>query len=156
VVVVAAVATIAALGGGGEHPEPSTIATVNVSRLRPGDVLVTDHFVSLPNQASPAPVFVADTPENVLVALIGRSTHLGCRVQWVHARGYHRFETHPEVAFEDPCGGSLFALNGDCVGGPCPRGLYRLRSTSTGAELRIDLGEIIDGKPRSPDAQLSS
>jgi Rieske Fe-S protein len=148
------VAVIAALSVGTHAGSSSGFVTVDVSGLRPGDVLTTGYTVSVANLKA-APVFITDTPNEGVVALVGRSTHLGCRVAWVHAAGYRRFETHPQVVFEDPCGGSLFALNGECLGGPCPRGLDRLATTRTRSVLRINLREITRGPPREA-AQLSS
>jgi Rieske Fe-S protein len=99
-------------------------------------------------------VFVVDVPREGIIALVGRSTHLGCLVKWVHAADYRRFEQHPEVTFEDPCGGSLFALNGDCLGGPCPRGLDRFSATENGTELSVNVSDVNLGRKRNPTAQL--
>jgi Rieske Fe-S protein len=148
-------AVIAALSVGTHGGSAPGFVTVDVSGLRPGDVLTTDYTVSVANLKA-APVFIADSPNEGFVALVGRSTHLGCRVAWVHDPGYRRFETHPQVVFEDPCGGSLFALDGACLGGPCPRGLDRFAATATRTVLRINLREIRRGQPRDATAQLSS
>lgn len=139
----------------GHRHEASGLVTVKVADLHPGDVLTTRYTTSVADRQH-VPVFVADVPHEGMVALVGISTHLGCRVEWVHAPGYQRFEHHAQVAFEDPCGGSLFALNGDCLGGPCPRGLDRYSATSIGTELRINLNEINLGLNRQPTAVLNS
>jgi len=149
----ATVAVIVAMSMG-THGGASGFVTVDVSGLRSGDVLTTDYTVSVANLKA-APVFIADSPNEGFVALVGRSTHLGCRVAWVHAASYPRFETHLQVVFEDPCGGSLFALDGACIGGPCPRGLDRFATHAIGRRLQVRLDAIIDGPPRDPTAQLN-
>ena len=136
------------LSTGRQHHDSSGVVTLDVGRLRPGDVLTTRYKVSAAGFSRGAPVFVVDIPHEGIAALVGRSTHLGCRVLWVDAAGYRRFEHHPGVAFEDPCGGSLFGLNGACLEGPCPRALDRLSTTTLGTELRINLSEIVSGAPR--------
>lgn len=147
-------AAVVALSKG--HGSPASgVVTVDVPRVRSGDVVSTSYTASVANLHA-APVFVVDVPHEGYVALVGRSTHLGCRVEWVHAAGYRRFENHPDVVFEDPCGGSLFALNGECIGGPCPRGLDRFAVATAGAILRINLRETTTGQPRDPEAQLST
>jgi Rieske Fe-S protein len=129
------------------HAKVIGLVTVEVSSLPTGGVETTPYTVSAVHDA---PVFVVNAPQDGFVALVGRSTHLGCRIKWVHAASYRRFETHASVAFEDPCGGSLFALNGACVGGPCPRALDRLATTRTGRSLRINLHQITRGRARDP------
>ncbi|MDQ1435836.1 MAG: cytochrome b6-f complex iron-sulfur subunit, partial [Actinomycetota bacterium] len=120
------------------------LVTVEVSCLPTGGVETT------PTPSAPYTMRRCSSSQDGFVALVGRSTHLGCRIKWVHAAGYRRFETHASVAFEDPCGGSLFALNGACVGGPCPRALDRLATTRTGRSLRINLHQITRGRARDP------
>ena len=127
-----------------QHHDSSGVVTLDVRELRPGDVLTTRYTVT-----KGARVFVANVPDEGFVALLGRSTHLGCRVAWVHAPGYKRFGRLPGVAFEDPCGGSQFGLNGACLDGPCPRGLDRFKTTGIGSQLRINLSEIESGAPRA-------
>lgn len=144
---------VVSLSTSGRNQNASGLVTVDVAGLHPGEVLTTRYTASVANLHH-TPVFVVDVSHDGIVALVGRSTHLGCRVEWVHAAGYQRFEQHPEVTFEDPCGGSLFALNGDCLGGPCPRGLDRFSATTTGTQLRINLTEVNLGRKRQPTARL--
>ncbi len=158
-VMVITVAAIAATGyavaSGSEHAGRATgIVRVDVARLRPGGVVVTGYRYRTRPDEPGAPVLVAETYRHTYLALIGVSTHLGCRVEWVHASGYRRFEHFPQVAFEDPCGGSLFALDGSCIGGPCPRGLDRIGSSLVDAHLQIDLRDRVPGAPRDPSSQL--
>jgi Rieske Fe-S protein len=132
----------------GQHTQE--VAAVDRARLHPGIVLSTDYTASIGGNP-PAPVFVVDDPKGGVLALVGRSTHLGCRVAWVNRAGYERFEQDPRVAFEDPCGGALFALDGDCIGGPCARGLTRLVTTTAGSQLHIELNRSIPGRARTID-----
>ncbi len=128
----------------GRPPIAARVVTVEVADLRPGEVLETRYKVRVGNLN--APVFVVDVPHEGVLALVGRSTSGGCRVEWVRAPGYRRFESDPRVAFEDPCHGALYALNGDCLGGGCYRGLDRVAATRTGTELRIDLNATHRGR----------
>jgi Rieske Fe-S protein len=150
VAVIATTALVASFSYDGNGTKQRGVAGVDVAGLRPGDVLTTRYTASPTNTETRATVFVVDVPGEGVLALLGRSTHLGCRVEWVHAAGYHRFEQRRDVVFEDPCGGSVFALNGDCVGGPCPRGLDRFSATVGGTQLRIDLTDINPGRTHQP------
>ena len=147
-VLVVATAAVVALSQGNRDRASSGWVAVDVSRLAPGGVETTHYSV-----LDRAPVFVVDVRGAGVLALVGRSPHLGCRVEWVAAPGYTRFEKHAAVAFEDPCGGSVFGLDGACLGGPCPRGLDRLATRRTGERLQVNLDDIITG-PRRQDAQL--
>jgi nitrite reductase/ring-hydroxylating ferredoxin subunit len=98
-----------------------------------------------------APVFLARERDGHLVAFLGRSTHLGCAVALANDPRWPRFKQPPNVAFEDPCGGSTWDLEGDCVAGPCPRGLSTFLVTIKGASVQIDLSRTVAGKPRASD-----
>jgi Rieske Fe-S protein len=67
---------------------------------------------------------------------------------WVGNPKYQRFTSSPEVAFEDPCGGSVFALDGSWVGGPAPRALdhYPVRVVGDTAQVRVS--QLIMGHTR--------
>jgi hypothetical protein len=52
------------------------------------------------------------------------------------------------MEFQDPCGGSVFALDGDCIGGPCPRNLDRCRVNLRDHVAEIDVNELLKGSPR--------
>jgi Rieske Fe-S protein len=84
------------------------------------------------------------------MAFLGVSTHLGCRLlapgdPW-YGEGFTR--TSLRYLFEDPCGGSVYALNGDCTGGPCPRGLDRYGVKNVDGNAEIDLKHLMAGPPR--------
>ena len=165
VALVAGVTVIVSLSTheGAEHA--SGVVTVDAARLHPGDVLAPRFTVQAKNSKEYSYfVFVADVPHQGIIALLGRSTALGCRVTWVNAAGYQRgvvprarrwYQQHPEIVCEDPCQGGLWALNGDCLGGNCPRGLARFPATLTGTALRINLNAINLGRKRQPTAQLA-
>jgi Rieske Fe-S protein len=74
------------------------------------------------------------TPELNVVS--NHCTHLGCPVRWIEEKG--------EILC--PCHGGIYDINGDYVGGPPPRGLYRYTF-----EIREDGGIYVkhefDGKP---------
>ena len=127
----------------------SAETTVNISGLRRGHVIPVE--VSLPDaKHTKARVFVVRPPDRPVTALLGISTHLGCRLWWRGdpTRG-HWFETlRPEVEFEDPCGGSHFALDGVCIGGPCPRGLDRYQIKIVDDTAEFDLHHLVIGPPR--------
>jgi len=102
----------------------------------------------LPARATP--VFVVHLPHDGIAAYLGRSTHLGCRLEWVGDPKYQQFTGLPHVAFEDPCGGSAFALDGSWIGGPAPRALdhYPVHVVDDTAEIHVH--RLILGASRFP------
>ena len=60
-------------------------------------------------------VWIARNKEGIY-AVVAVCTHLGCTPNWFPA----------EVRFKCPCHGSNYNLEGDVVGGPAPRPLWRL------------------------------
>jgi Rieske Fe-S protein len=122
--------------------------TVNVSDLSPGKVMPLE--ASLPGQPKwSRRIFVVHLPSDGFTAFLARSTHLGCRL-WFRGdphfgEGLFRMRG---IAFQDPCGGSTFALNGDCIGGPCPRGLDRYRVDVRDDTAEIDIKHLLKGPPR--------
>ena len=122
--------------------------TVDVSGLHPGQVVPVD--VTLPDADQPkARVFVVHPSGRPVMALLGISTHLGCRLLF---RGDPRFGEGftglDRFAFEDPCGGSTFTLDGRCVGGPCPRDLDRYEVRLVDHTATFDLHDLVRGPPR--------
>jgi Rieske Fe-S protein len=63
---------------------------------------------------------------NSLNVLSNSCAHLGCPVRWLIVEGKGEFLC--------PCHGGLYDINGDYVGGPPPRGMYRYAQT----EVRED------------------
>jgi Rieske Fe-S protein len=124
------------------------IVEVDISGLRPG--AVTPVETSLPGQPKwSRRVFLVHTRDDGVAAFLARSTHLGCRL-WF--RGDPTFgeglSTERGIEFQDPCGGSVFALNGDCIGGPCPRGLDHYRVEVRDSTAEIDLNHLLKGASR--------
>ena len=146
VAVVAAGAVLALWGGG---PHRAGIVTTSVADLAVGHSKAIT--VALPDRDhDDAHVFlVRPAPDDVL-ALLAVSTHKGCRVFAPDdADGPHFIVRHSSrLYFEDPCGGSIFALDGDCTGGPCPRGLDRYAVKVRGDEAEVDLRHLIKGPAR--------
>jgi Rieske Fe-S protein len=142
------IVTLLALRGSGSSGIAAGGVTIDVSGLRPGHVIPVE--VSLPNaKHAKAPVFVVRKGGSPVMALLGISTHLGCRLLWPGDPTYGAgFTSRSEVEFEDPCGGSVFALDGACIGGPCPRGLDRYRVTVVDHKAEIDLKHLLTGPPR--------
>jgi nitrite reductase/ring-hydroxylating ferredoxin subunit len=124
------------------------IIAVDISSLSPGNAMPVAAL--LPGQPKwSRRVFVVRLRGDGVKAFLGRSTHLGCRL-WF--RGDPRFGqglfNERGIAFQDPCGGSVFALNGDCVGGPCPRALDRYRVDIRDDTAEINLNHLLKGPSR--------
>jgi Rieske Fe-S protein len=58
------------------------------------------------------------------------------------------FSGKDDIAFEDPCGGSTFALDGRCIGGPCPRDLDRYAVKLVDHTATFDLHKLQRGPLR--------
>jgi len=140
---------------GCSRPPDRYVHAGSLATLREGHVRTVElrsFFDRELNEHRTIPVFVVRNGVNVL-ALLGRSTHLGCRVEDIarpRGEGSFAFVKHAEARFADPCGGSAWDLNGTCLEGPCPRGLDRL-STSVDQRGRIviDRESLQRGPPRT-------
>jgi hypothetical protein len=109
----------------------------------PADVLVDG------KRYSRVELLVAREGSGALHAFWSRSTHLGCRVVRVaDATGELRASVVPGAAFVDPCGGSTWAIDGVCIGGPCPRGLDGFRIVERDGNVYADLTAFVHGAPR--------
>jgi nitrite reductase/ring-hydroxylating ferredoxin subunit len=144
--VFAGVAAIVALQG--SRSATAGVVDVDIARLDPGKVMPLE--TTLPGQPKwSRRVFVVHQSGDGVAAFLGRSTHLGCRL-WF--RGDPRFGeglfTERGVAFYDPCGGSTYALDGACIGGPCPRGLDHYRVDVRDGTAEINVTRLIKGRPR--------
>ena len=136
--VIISIVAIGAVAAVRDRDTPSSqrgVLSVDVSELRSGHVLTIKPF--LPRRSTP--IFVVHLRGDGIAAYLGRSTHLGCRLMWVGDPKCQRFTNSPAVAFEDPCGGSVFALDGSWVGGPAPRALdhYPVHVVDDTAEVRV-------------------
>ncbi|HEV8234583.1 MAG TPA: hypothetical protein VGP84_08285 [Gemmatimonadaceae bacterium] len=136
VISIVVIGAVASLRDADSQDSRSGVVAVDVSDLRSGHVSTIKPF--LPGKVTP--VFVVHLPGDGFAAYLGRSTHLGCRLEWVGDPKYQRFTNSPDVVFEDPCGGSVFALDGSWIGGPAPRALdhYRVRVVDDTAEIRVN------------------
>src|SRR5262245_26794758 len=117
VVLIVAVAFVAAFRNTSMNDKPNSFVRIDAHALEEGryayvrstaDVLVggeRQHEVDL---------IVVRTGGEVH-ALWARSPHLGCRVEPIRKL---QTKSAPGVAFGDPCGGSLFAIDGRCLDGP--------------------------------------
>lgn len=122
--------------------------SVDVSDLGAGQVLAVD--VTLPGaDHESARVFVVHPAGRPIAALLGVSTHLGCALRFHgDAQFGEGFGNAPVIAFEDPCGGSTYSLDGRCIGGPCPRDLDRYAVEITDHRATFDLHHLQRGPLR--------
>ena len=148
VAVVVVVAGVVMLRDDGSSKVRAGSIAVDVSALRPGDVLPVD--VTLPGaKHEQARVFLVRRDDKHVLALLGVSTHLGCRVLWPEDPRFGAgVALTDKVEYVDPCGGSVFATEGACIGGPCPRGLDRYRVTVDRGTAEIDLTQLQTGPAR--------
>ena len=142
-----AVGTVVALWGGGPHRDG--VITESLTGLGVGNAKEIE--VELPDDRhTEERVFLARTSDREVHAYLAKSTHLGCRLlapdDGHYGAGFTA--TSRRSFFEDPCGGSLYSLAGECTGGPCPRNLdgYAVEVRDDHAE--IDLRHLIKGSPR--------
>jgi Rieske Fe-S protein len=143
------VAIFLALWDGGPRSSRTGVLTVGLSDLRTGSAKAV--AVSLPDKKhTKARIFVARGRSRDVTAFLGVSTHLGCRLLLPGDPGYGQgfTRTSRRYLFEDPCGGSVYALNGDCTGGPCPRGLDRYAVEVRDDTAEVDLNHLVAGPPR--------
>jgi len=136
---------VALLQTGSAAAGPSMI-TVDVSAMRAGDVKVIPLSIDALG-GSRWPVFVVDERDGRIKAFVGRAQGVKCPLAWTREPYYARMVMLGSVAFEDPCGGALFAIDGTCMDGPCTHSLDELRVTERGASASIDLTAIIPGRP---------
>lgn len=117
---------------------------LDVSNLYPGDVTEVETTRSYGIRT----VFVADVPGVGLRAFLARDTHSGCRIRWTGDPDYEPFTNSIRVSFEDPCHGSVYALDGSCVGGPCPRDLDGFVVDVDDHTALVDVGHLVRGARR--------
>ena len=120
------------------------IVDVDVRHVLPGTVITTRYTVAI-GELHKAPVFLARQPDGRFAAFLGRSTHLGCRIVLV---GTSRPIANHRPTFSDPCGGSVWAIDGTCLSGPCPRSLDRFPLNIVAGHAHLDLSTILPGDPR--------
>ena len=139
-------ATMLSTGERAAGPRRSGVLTVKLGHLTVGQVTTRIEPVDALG-ATQWPILITAESKSTFLAFLGRSPRLGCRVNWIDDPHVAHFATSPQVAFEDPCGGAQFAVDGTCLGGPCNRGLDRFRIDVTDGTARIDLRTLIPGPP---------
>ncbi len=146
-VVILAGVTLLALWRGG--PGHSGAVTANVADLRVGAAEAVAVKLSDKHHTR-ARVFFTRTSPHTVHAFLGVSTHLGCRLLLPGDGGYGRgfTRTSHRYFFEDPCGGSVYSLRGECTGGPCPRGLDRYAVDVRDGTAEVHLGTLVTGPKR--------
>ncbi len=73
-------------------------------------------------------IYLVRLDDGKLIALNGKSTHLGCLTQWLPQ----------EQRFRNPCNGSLYDVEGINIAGPDPRPLERYKVTLDGQQVIVD------------------
>lgn len=89
-------------------------------------------------RVSPIRIFLVHDPAEGILALYNRDPHLGCRVQW----------REREQRFINPCHGEQYTQTGECIAGPCPRGLDRFRVRVVDRQVVVDVRQLVVGPPR--------
>jgi Rieske Fe-S protein len=133
----------------GDGPTPPGVLSIDVAGLQPGRARAVS--VELPDKKrTNARVFLVRRRGHGIDAFLAVSTHLGCRLLLPGDAHYGDgfTQTSRRYLFEDACFGSVYALNGDCTGGPCPRGLDRYAVRLVDNHAEIDLRHLIKGPPR--------
>ncbi|MDQ1521695.1 MAG: cytochrome b6-f complex iron-sulfur subunit [Actinomycetota bacterium] len=147
VVLIVVVAFMAAFRNTGGTVDVATRVRLDAEGLRDGEyraVRANADVVLVGQEYRSVDLYVVRVKGH-LHALWARSTHLGCRT--VPRRDPGR-STDGGV-FEDPCGGSLFALDGTCVSGPCPRSLDEFAVVERNGIAYADLARVLRGRPRA-------
>ena len=133
-----------AMWGGG--PEPDDVVAVDVSGLERGRPRAIG--LTLPGEGErEVRLLLTRQADGQVAAFVGKSTHLGCRllVPGDPRYGDGMSVSDEAVTFQDPCGGSSFALDGSKSGGPAPRGLDSYAVELVDGHAQIDLTERIKG-----------
>ena len=138
-----AAGTVVALWGGGAHREG--LITESLAGLAAGHA--KEITVELPDDRhTEARLFLTRTEDDAVHAHLAKSTHLGCGLLLPEDANF--VVVSPRHYFEDPCGGSVYSLDGRCTGGPCPRNLDGYAVTVRDAHAEIDLRHLVRGSAR--------
>jgi Rieske Fe-S protein len=150
VVLFAAAATFLALWRGGPGgPDRIGVLTTTYTDVRVGNAKAIA-FDSPDGDHHEERVFLVRSAPATVHAFRGVSTHLGCRLLLPGDAGYGRgfTDVSRRTYFEDPCGGSVYSLDGDCTGGPCPRDLDRYAVEVRDDHVEIDTRDLTRGPAR--------
>lgn len=114
-----------------EKPEEGWYAILDVSDLRPGEVvqvqynrLLRDGWMTAMAQET---VFVSKTKEGACLVFDPHCTHLGCAISW----------NSEAKQFQCPCHGGKFEANGSRIAGPPPRPLRQYQAKVENNILKI-------------------
>lgn len=96
-----------------------------------------------------ARAWVVHVEEGKFIALSWRDPYLGCTVPWLRDLVFTDPATGQETRgwFRNPCHAQTYNLKGECVGGPCVRGLDRYEVRIDGGHVLIDTSKLIEGPP---------
>lgn len=84
-----------------------------------------------------------------MLALYQKDPRLGCTVPWrpdfefLGRKGW----------FRNPCHGQTYDLDGNCVFGPCIRGLDRFPVRVKDGRVQVNVEQVIHGPPLGPTYQ---
>jgi hypothetical protein len=120
--------------------------SVSIGTMHPGSVKTFTLAIDALGGAR-WPVFVVDDTSGHLSAFLGRAQGVKCALVSSSQPHYERMLDAAWDAFEDPCGGALFKIDGGCVDGPCTHSLDRFPITRAGTTASIDLDTLIPGRP---------
>ncbi len=87
--------------------------------------------------------FLVNHETEGFLALYARDPHRGCFVQWQKA----------SEQFYNPCHGETYTKAGQCVAGPCPRGLDRFALELREGDLTVHLDRLMPGPPQPPQLE---
>jgi hypothetical protein len=120
--------------------------SVSIGTMHPGSVRTFSLTIDALGGAR-WPVFVVDDTSGHLTALLGRAQGVNCPLVSSSQPHYARMFDVAWDAFEDPCGGAVFTIDGGCVDGPCTHSLDQFPITRAGTTASIDLDTLIAGRP---------
>jgi hypothetical protein len=146
---VVVIGVVVALSTASSDPTHSASISVDIRTLPIGGVQPLS--VNLPGaNAGNGRIFVVRESADTVVAFLGRSTaSTACRLTWVHDPDRALITDLPAAEFEDPCGGAYYTFAGECIAGPCRRGLDHYAIRVVAGTVRIDLSDLVAGTPRS-------
>lgn len=100
--------------------------TINLTDPAYSDLNTSGGFILISKQG----IIVANTGNDVFVALDSTCTHQGCTI------GYNKVANN----FPCPCHGSVYSTSGSVITGPAPLPVQSHPVTKSGTTLTIDLG----------------
>ena len=108
-----------------------------IDKFAPGSITAIDD----------PPLFVVNDPATRITVFDAHSTHLDCLLVTNDGTDTTVGVPDLDVAFIDPCHGSLFDRAGNKLAGPAPRSMDRYPVTTSEQHVLVDLSEPIPGDP---------